>query len=190
MNKWIAYIFPFLFFISTHSLFAQDCGVERWNIKSLSDVDTSKVHFDCLKKSSVHVQVNLPAPFGRLYLRQESETDIYSIDCFIVGFVKADDKDIHVVIEDITTDETMVIEIKSPECSAIQKTSRYSDMFELYNWFLKNIGVPLHSFTSLPQHKLVTITGVGFWDFLHGQKGMANNGREIHPVLSIKFKQN
>jgi hypothetical protein len=28
-----------------------------------------------------------------------------------------------------------------------------------------------------------TIEGVGFLDFLHGQRGVAPNGIELHPVL-------
>jgi hypothetical protein len=31
----------------------------------------------------------------------------------------------------------------------------------------------------------VTITGVAFFDKLHGQTGVAPNGIELHPVLSI-----
>src|SRR5437667_7732399 len=33
----------------------------------------------------------------------------------------------------------------------------------------------------------VQIRGVGMFDFLHGQTGVAPNGIEIHPVLSIVF---
>jgi hypothetical protein len=33
----------------------------------------------------------------------------------------------------------------------------------------------------------VTVKGVGFWDFLHGQTGVAPNGIEVHPVLDITF---
>jgi hypothetical protein len=33
----------------------------------------------------------------------------------------------------------------------------------------------------------VRITGVGFFDFLHGQTGVAANGIELHPVLAIEF---
>jgi hypothetical protein len=33
----------------------------------------------------------------------------------------------------------------------------------------------------------VTITGVGFFDFLHGQTGVASNGIELHAVLDIQF---
>ena len=31
----------------------------------------------------------------------------------------------------------------------------------------------------------VTITGIGFWDLIHGQTGVAPNGIELHPVLSF-----
>jgi hypothetical protein len=33
----------------------------------------------------------------------------------------------------------------------------------------------------------VTIKGVGFWDYIHGQTGVAPNGIEVHPVLDITF---
>ena len=176
-------------FISCYSLHAQDCGVERWKVKTLSDADTVFVNFDTIRVSSVHEQVNLNAPYGKINSRLASETAIYSIDCFIIGFAKEDDKDIHIIVEDVNTDETMVIEIVSHECSDIQNTSRYKTIKDLNEWFNNNIGISHHSFTFLKKHKLVTITGVGFWDFMHGQKGMATNGREIHPVLSMKFKQ-
>ncbi len=34
---------------------------------------------------------------------------------------------------------------------------------------------------------VVTVEGVGFFDFLHGQTGVADNGVELHPVLDIEF---
>src|SRR5207247_8711702 len=33
----------------------------------------------------------------------------------------------------------------------------------------------------------VPVTGVGFFDFLHGQTGVAPNGIELHPLLDIAF---
>lgn len=33
----------------------------------------------------------------------------------------------------------------------------------------------------------VTIRGVGFFDRIHNQRGVADNGIELHPVLSINF---
>jgi hypothetical protein len=33
----------------------------------------------------------------------------------------------------------------------------------------------------------VEVTGVGLFDFFHGQTGVARNCLELHPVLDIKF---
>lgn len=165
----------------------QECGVERWSIKTLSDTDTAFIHFNNVVRSSVHDQVNMEAPFGRLNDRLASETVVYEIECFVIGYKKEPDRDIHVIVEDINTDETMVIEIMSPDCPEVKNTSRHKLAIELYQWFTENIGVPRTSFTFLKDHKRINLTGVGFWDYLHGQKGMANNGREIHPVLSMKI---
>ena len=34
---------------------------------------------------------------------------------------------------------------------------------------------------------LVRITGVGFFDYIHGERGVAPNGIELHPVLDVEF---
>ncbi len=34
---------------------------------------------------------------------------------------------------------------------------------------------------------LVQITGVGFFDYIHGQRGVAPNGIELHPVPEVEF---
>ena len=39
------------------------------------------------------------------------------------------------------------------------------------------------SFTQL--HGTATITGVGFFDFKHGQTGVAPNAIELHPVVGF-----
>jgi len=36
---------------------------------------------------------------------------------------------------------------------------------------------------------IATITGVGFVDFSHGQRGVAPNGIELHPVLSFSTRR-
>ena len=36
---------------------------------------------------------------------------------------------------------------------------------------------------------LVRITGVGFFDYLHGQRGVAPNGIELHPVVEFPSEQ-
>lgn len=172
----------------SQTIAGQNCGIERWNIKTLSDRDTFKINFKNLIPTTVHEQVSLESPKERKS-RLTSETYVYSIDCFIIGYKKeSNDKDIRIIIEDIETDETMVAEIPSYECLEIQMTSRYELFKQLQEWFIANIGQPKSNFVFLEKHILVTITGIGFFDLHHGQIGMSRNGREIHPVLSIKLK--
>jgi len=61
---------------------------------------------------------------------------------------------------------------------------RYETFATVREWFNNNF----HSTKSFKStKKKVKLTGVGYFDYLHGQRGMAPNGREIHPVLSIEF---
>lgn len=161
---------------------------KRWPIKTLSDKDTVLINFKNIVKSTVHDQINIKRPKGKITSRQTSETTVYAIDCYIIGFKKELDRDIHVIIKDINTEETMVVEVPNYKDIYIKNTSREKQFEILRKWFVDNIGKPHSKFKLLKKPILVTITGVGFWDTVHGQKGMAANGREIHPVLSIKFK--
>ena len=164
----------------------QDCGVERWPIKTLSDPDTVKIDFLKIIPSTIHQQVSLTKPSINRNKRHDTERSVLKINCSIVGFKRENgDKDIHIIIEDDETEETMVAEIPSHKCLAIMKTSRQKLFFELNKWFVENIGYPSNNFIYLKKHIPVTITGIGYFDYVHGQVGMAANGREIHPILSI-----
>ena len=37
----------------------------------------------------------------------------------------------------------------------------------------------------MPRQGMATIHGIGFWDFLHTQKGGAANGIELHPLALV-----
>jgi hypothetical protein len=189
-NKYIFRIIPLYFFlISCNGLSQVKCGTERWSVKTLSDRDTLKINFYQKVRTTVHEQVSLPKPahIAEDLPRMQSETTLYVLDCWLVGYKKEKDKDIHMIIKDLSTGETMVAEIPSAYCFFIQKTSRYNKFVILNQWFLMNIGKPASKFTYIKFPLKVQITGVGFYDFLHGQKGMAPNGREIHPVLEMSI---
>jgi len=55
--KW--FIINVLLFLIFNSAIAQDCGVERWPIKTLSDSDTTKINFSRIVETTVHKQVML-----------------------------------------------------------------------------------------------------------------------------------
>ena len=163
------------------------CGEERWEVKTLSDSDEGDINFDDVVHTTVSRQVHMQRPEGRFNDRQASEDTEYVFRAYVKGYKKEKDQDIHIVIADIETNETMVAEIANPECETVKESKRYDEMKAAHNWFIANIGKPHNSFRYLEDPPMVTIKGIGFWDFLHGQKGMAHNGREIHPVLSMVF---
>ena len=168
------------------------CGTERWDVKILSDKDTVKIDFSKKYQTTVHQQVSLSMPDIRIsehLPRMSGETNVYTLVCYLIEYKKEKDKDVHLVIMDLNTGETMVAEIPGSECSEIRRTSRYFMFVNLNNWFISNIGRPTSKFKKPGKKLKIQITGVGFFDFIHGQKGMAANGREIHPVLEMKIVQ-
>jgi hypothetical protein len=174
------------------SLIAQvHCGTERWDVKTLSDADTVNINFNQIVPTTIHDLISIPAPksIKNDMPRQPEERIIYQIKCKIITFKKEDDKDIHLVLEDPETNETMVAEIPNPVCEGIQQTSRVKQFGEIYQWFCENIGEPTKSFKKLKDSPTVVISGPGFFDRVHGQTGVALNGREIHPVLSMEFAE-
>ena len=176
-----------VFLIVNFKTEAQDCGVERWKIKTLSDRDTVLINFTKVEKTSIHEQVALKRPSINRNSRHISERTVYEMSCSIVGYKReAGDKDIHIILEDEETEETLVAELPSSRCPEINLTSRSKLFFELEKWFVANIGYPTSNFVYLKKHIPVIITGIGYFDYVHGQIGMATNGREIHPILGIK----
>ncbi len=164
------------------------CGVERWSVKTLIGVDTAKIDFKNVVPSSIAYQRSLAAPAslpGNNTTRLASEDTVYSITCHLMKYKLESDQDIHMEICTIgNTGETMVAEILNPECPAIASTSRYASLKVLRDWFVAKYN-PTTSFKAANDD--ITISGVGFFDFLHGQTGIPPNGREIHPVLSMKM---
>jgi hypothetical protein len=195
------YVFLTLLILPVISTFAQDaeesdvaemeegtlitCGTERWAVKTCYDADTVNIDFNNIVPSSVAYQRSLTKPTlpGDNVTRLSTEDTVYSMDCYIIKTVLESDQDYHVEICTIgNTAETMVAEVVNPECPNIVNTSRYSQLKAIRDWYtaqfsptssFKNIGVSVH------------LTGVGFFDFLHGQTGIPPNGREIHPILTM-----
>lgn len=159
------------------------CGVERWSIKTCIDADTTHVNFGLILPSTIAYQRSLPVqpslpPNNRLPL----EDTVFQIDCRLARFKLEADGDVHCVI--VSGTDSMVSEICDPTCPGISTTSRYGQLLALRSWF-----VGTYNPTSSWQYPnvMVRITGVGFYDFLHGQIGIPPNGREIHPILTMSL---
>lgn len=176
-------IIVLLYLLITNLSNAQ-CGKERWSIKTLTDRDTAYIDFDNIIETTVSEQCDLPKPSKiKNKPRLKTERTVYELVGYVTDYKIENDRDYHVVIEDPDTGETMVVEIVDPDCPDIINTSRYETFKEVRSWFKKHFN-PTSSFKT--KRAKVRLTGVGFFDFIHGQRGMAPNGREIHPVLSIE----
>ncbi len=162
------------------------CGEERWAVKTLTDADAARVNFSP-QSTTVDWLVSQSAPG---YLPADAriapiETQTYAVRARLVGFKLEEDRDIHIVIADLdNSSETMIVEIPSADCSGVCASPRVGDIDSARNSFESAFGKPIERF-----HRtggIVRVTGVAFFDFLHHQTGVAPNGIELHPVLSIQ----
>jgi hypothetical protein len=107
----------------------------------------------------------------------------------IVGWKIEADNDFHIVVADLNTpSETMIVEPPSAACSGAC-TSGYGALFQsARDAFAQCLGgQPSNRFTPIGKTVVADITGVPYFDPIHGQTGVARNGIEIHPVLSVSF---
>lgn len=161
------------------------CGAERRDVKALLDKESSKIKWGT-NKTTVKAMSKLVQLFPKdkkfdKKIRFGYEFNVYELKCRIREFRKEEDGDYHLVLMDINdTTCTIVGEIVNPECPDLVG-SQYMGAF-------KNTREEFEMF-KLPKNKVMegvyTITGVCFFDFVHGQLGVAPNGVEIHPIMDI-----
>jgi len=158
------------------------CGTQRWSVKTLSDADRDKVHF-APSEVTVGWLASQKPPAHLLANRRAApiETQTYKIRALLVGYKLEKDEDFHVVVADIENpSETMIVEIPSPDCVGAC-ASGHGEEFQKAREVIMGLPEPVSPVT-------IVVTGVGFFDFLHGQTGAAPNGIELHPVLKIELE--
>ncbi|HEU5315851.1 MAG TPA: hypothetical protein VFX49_07040 [Chloroflexota bacterium] len=164
------------------------CGVERWAVKTLSDPAAAGVDPNPTPVSVAALRA-LPAPPGlgggtpRL---PGVETTAYRLTASLLRFKLEDDRDIHLVVADPTDESlTMITEFPDVACGGAIASARGAEMAAARAALTAACGSPSsNSFRSL--RGTATLTGVGFFDVLHGQNGVAPNGIELHPVLQVE----
>ena len=160
------------------------CGVFRWSVKTGTDPDASMVNLSQTTATTIAAQRAIPAPATLPSNNRVPpvETTQYTLDATIIDFALEADSDYHVVIRD-SNGNTMITEIPDPACVGASspflagiKNARaeFDAVFNVTTTF-QSTNTPVH------------IKGVGFWDTVHGQTGVAPNGIEVHPILDITF---
>jgi hypothetical protein len=165
------------------------CGTERWAVKTLTDDDSSSVN-TTPEEQTVHQLVSQPRPRGTLppNNRTPLELKTFKVTAQLVGYKTETDQDFHVVIADLDhPTETMIVEIPSKDCSGACASGHTDDFDKARQVIIDLIGEFTGTGLLRPQElTAVEVTGVGFFDFCHGQTGVARNVIELHPVLNIK----
>jgi len=163
------------------------CGTERWPVKTLSDQDAGSVNVTPVQSSVADLRaLTAPASLPESSRITPTEVTVYSLTAQLVEFKMEDDRDIHLVVADPTDPSaTMITEFPDADrCTGAVASAHAQEMRAARAALVAAFGQPPStSFKHLTG--TATVTGVGFFDFLHGQTGVAPNGIELHPVIGF-----
>ena len=162
---------------------ASGCGVERWSIKTLTDPGANQVNLTAVPGTIAGLG-SIAAPVEPTDRVAPIETTTYTVSGTLIFTAKEADGDYHLAIED-SSGHTMIVEIPNPSCASGSVV--LNQITEARKEFEAKFGVPgQYPAPALKPNVPITVTGVGFFDKLHGQTGVAPNGIELHPVLSLQ----
>ena len=99
------------------------------------------------------------------------ERHIYRVRAAVTLVRQEDDSDLHVVIED-AQGRTMITEAPLPACAPRATLTRRRQMAKTR--------------AAVRVCARASVTGVAFFDFQHGQTGVAPNAIELHPILAFR----
>lgn len=181
----------------------QQCGTERWSVKTLQDTTLDQINFDHVEETTVREMTEWEVPDHKPETTRIKgiETTVWRVHAMLIGYKfdkkKTADGDFHVVFADHQKKNghwvTMIGELPKPECGNPQYAKVWTDLRD----FMATMGV-LHSgkFLTFDKPIPVVIEGVGFFDKIHGtfenedgtkgQEGVAQNGIELHPILKLE----
>jgi len=164
------------------------CGTERWAVKTFTDKAATKVNFETVKLRGVtslrrlHVPAGLKASSTR---RRGAERSVYRVTALLTEMRREGDSDIHLVITDPTSGGTMIAEFPTFTCTKTAAKAVRGDMRQARKALAAACGGEPGS-KPVPLAGTATLTGIGFFDVIHGQTGVAPNGIELHPVLAFE----
>jgi hypothetical protein len=163
------------------------CGTERWPVKVGEDRDVAKVAVEP-KPANIAELVDISPPSNPSIRKNSRYSPVELTTYEISGTLtlikhEADDDDYHLVITD-NRGRTMIVEAALPDCAA---NSRFQHQIKDVRQILDSKFGPITTAKQTPNIN-VTVTGVGFFDRLHGQEGVAPNGIELHPIVEIVFE--
>src|SRR5205814_7090646 len=101
------------------------------------------------------------------------ELSTYTVRGRMIARIVEADQDLHILLQDLVAPEaTLIAEVPLAACAA---GSPLQDKFDDVRAMVLQI----------PMRTVITVTGIGFFDFIHNARGQAPNGFELHPVFDV-----
>ena len=141
------------------------CGVERWTVKTLQD----RPALIPAQATTVAHLVSLPRPRSIPATRLPFERRIFSVVAAVTLVRSEDDQDLHLVLQ--SGPKHMIAEAPSPSCTIGATARRRRQMRNA-----RSVVQPCAR---------ARVVGVAFFDFKHGQTGVAPNAIELHPIIGF-----
>ncbi len=164
------------------------CGTERWAVKTGTDNDVASI--DMVPQVTTIAQlVNLPVAQGGTCTRGAgTELTVFELqDVNLMFHGLESDSDYHVVATD-NSGNSMIVEIPYPACVGNAGCISSTPLLCEITHARAAVDGFKPSSNDTPMG-VGSVVGVGFFDFKHGQTGVAPNAIELHPVLGICLGQ-
>lgn len=161
---------------TTHAL----CGSELWALKTLSDPQRKLVNLHA-RTTTIPTINRRRAPTVLTRRRDAFERQAWRVNAQIIEYKLEEDSDIHLVL--FGQDSYLIAEMPAAACLPGQTRDRRA-IINARRLFVHRCGSATDTWRQLGA--VAWISGVGFWDFPHGQSGHARNYAELHPVTAIR----
>src|SRR5689334_3709454 len=160
------------------------CGVERWSVKTGTDADVGLVNLNSSTNTTI-AALRAPAapnPIPANNRVSPWETTQWVLNATLTLYKLESDSDYHLVLQD-ANGLTMIVELPQPTCVGAGSPFLAGITNARNEFNARFTATTSFQTANIP----VQIKGVGMFDFLHGQTGVAPNGIELHPVLDVIF---
>jgi len=151
---------------SGHATSGYACGFDRWTVKTLQD----RPHLLRARKTTIHFLITRPAPSHLPDRRLPFERHVFTVTAAVVLVRPEADSDLHVVLQQ--GGNHMITEAPAPYCDSRATPLRRRQMRIARN----HVRLCARA----------RVTGVAFFDYDHGQTGVAPNAIELHPILGFR----
>jgi len=169
------------------------CGTERWRVKTLSGTGAADVNFTT-QSATVRTltEKDVPQSLSGTHRDTPVEQQAVRMKAVLIGYKREPDGDLHIVLADLNDPElTLIAEIPDADKCSFACSSQHATEFRAARKAFLD-GIKDHKatkcFRTMQEDDIqITMTGVPMFDRIHGQTGVAENGIELHPVLTVEW---